>query len=127
MRKVRGGGVKGEVVHFYRILGTVLVCSNVAAALSVLGYAVGEVVASCNFDSGSSTGCNNIVFDENSEPRFEFASASQSADTGPTADHTGDNGKYSNRQCTLGVKKKNTGYCVVVRFCISDVAQCRPA
>ena len=88
-------GVKSEVVHFYRILGeSFCVVMLLLHVLSVLGYAVGEVVASCNFDSGSSTGCNNIVFDDTSEVRFEFASSSISADTGPTADHTGDNGKY---------------------------------
>ena len=61
-------------------------------------YEVGDVVASCDFDNsddsdGLTTGCDG--FDpEYGNMGFNFASASDSADTGPTADHTGDGGKY---------------------------------
>ena len=60
-------------------------------------HQIGDVIASCDFDNsddsdGLTTGCDG--FDpEYGNMGFNFASASDSADTGPTADHTGDGGK----------------------------------
>ena len=64
-------------------------------------YEVGDVVASCDFDSsesndGVTTGCDGVVLTEFTNMDFLFASTSDSADTGPSADHTGDGGKCHN-------------------------------
>ena len=78
-------------------------------------YRVGDVVASCDFDSTSSsyhglnTGCPGIVFSEFGNADFSVASASDSADTGPAADHTGDGGKYRSRSSRWSLKN-----CVVL-------------
>ena len=67
-----------------------------AAVTSVAEYEVGDVVASCDFDNsdGLSTGCINVGVYEGGETVYHFSSTSDSVDTGPTADHTGDGGKY---------------------------------
>ena len=59
------------------------------------------MVASCDFDSsanddGLTTGCPGVDVSMYADFDFAFASASDSADTGPTADHTGDGGKCHN-------------------------------
>ena len=63
-------------------------------------YQVGDVVASCNFDNvlspdGLLTGCPGIDFAELGEAHFRTDSTSDSLDTGPIADHTGNGGKSS--------------------------------
>ena len=64
---------------------------------------VGDVVARCDFDNVVSnddgsllTGCRDIDFAYYGEARFITDSSSDSADTGPSADHTGDGGKLYN-------------------------------
>ena len=68
-----------------------------AAVTSVAEYEVGDVVASCDFDNsdGLNTGCINVGVYEGGETVYHFSSTSDSVDTGPTADHTG-NGRYCN-------------------------------
>ena len=78
-------------------------------------YEVGDVVFSCDFDNsvrngGSFTGCPGIDHSEISQVQFLLASASDSADTGPTADHTGDGGTYHNGSGSSGEKNR----CVVM-------------
>ena len=60
-----------------------------------------EVVVSCDFDSsgsddGVTTGCPGVELSELTNNDFDFASTSDSADTGPSADHTGNGGKSYN-------------------------------
>ena len=60
-----------------------------------------EVVVRCDFDSsgsndGVTTGCPGVELSELTNNDFDFASTSDSADTGPSADHTGDGGKLCN-------------------------------
>ena len=60
-------------------------------------YEVGDVVANCTFEdsSGNDTGCENVELWE-STIDFEFADSSESADTGPSGDHTSGDGKCHN-------------------------------
>ena len=57
-------------------------------------HQVGDVVASCDFDSsnapdGMLTDCPGMELSQLGTLDFYFADSSDSADTGPTADHTG--------------------------------------
>ena len=78
-------------------------------------HRVGDVIASCDFDSGvsppdgPSTGCPGVDLSQLAGTEFWFASGSNSADTGPAADHTGDGGKSNNRSSSRSEKntKKN--------------------
>ena len=65
------------------------------AAAPVPEFEAGDMVAQCDFDNtdGLITGCPFIDFAQFGEINFDVASASDSADTGPTADHTGNGGK----------------------------------
>ena len=75
---------------------------------------VGDVVAICDFESamsgvGLSTGCPGIEFSQAGDFTFDVASASNSPDTGPTADHTSGGGKCHNGSSgSRSVKKKKT-------------------
>ena len=70
---------------------------------------VGDVVARCDFDNvvnndGSlTTGCRDIDFAYYGEARFITDSSSDSADTGPSADHTGDGGKRAKMELVVGL------------------------
>ena len=74
-------------------------------------YDVGDVVASCDFDSsvsppdGLTTGCTGVDLSPLGDTDFWFASGSNSADTGPAADHTGGGGKSNNRSSSRSEKK----------------------
>ena len=70
---------------------------------------VGDVVARCDFEStfnpeGLFTGCPGIEFSQAGDTDFDVASSSASADTGPSADHTGGGGKCYNGICSRGKK-----------------------
>ena len=70
---------------------------------------VGDVVAICDFESamsgvGLSTGCPGVEFSQAGDFEFDVASTSSSADTGPTADHTGGGG--ATIDLVAGVNKK---------------------
>ena len=64
-------------------------------------YQVGDVVTRCDFDNAASpdgltTGCPLIEFSEFGHISFQIGSTSDSDDTGPSADHTGNGGKCYN-------------------------------
>ena len=71
---------------------------------------MGDVVARCDFDSsnapdGMLTDCPGMDLAEWGTFDFDFASSSDSVDTGPTADHTGNGGKCHNKSGCWGEKK----------------------
>ena len=70
-------------------------------SVGAAAVAVGEVVASCDFDSATSdiglvTGCWGVYFSELGHFIFSVASTSYTSDTGPSADHTGEGGRCHN-------------------------------
>ena len=71
-----------------------------------VGQQVGDVVASCDFDNsvvnnGLLVGCDGVGYAEWTIIYFDLASSSDSADTGPAADHTGDGGECQDDLCCV--------------------------
>ena len=72
-----------------------------------VGQQVGDVVASCDFDNsvvnnGLLVGCDGVGYSPAyGNFYFYLASSSDSADTGPAADHTGNGDEYHDELCCV--------------------------